>query len=93
MHCGLVQLVSAETGLEIQEIVVGQYGGLAWLEQAKNNVLVVSAKFLRARNYFFSVTANVHTLGTLLWSSGDGDLDLNGVIDCADMSLLLLKVK
>jgi len=61
VHCGLVQLVSAETELEIQEIVVGQYGGLAWLEQAKNNVLVVSGKFLRARNYFFPVTANDHT--------------------------------
>ena len=61
VHCGLVQLVSAETGLEIQEIVRTQYGGLAGLEQVKNNVLVVSAKFLRARNYFFPVTANDHT--------------------------------
>jgi len=61
VHCGLVQLVSAETGLEIQEILVGQYGGLAWMEQAKNNVLVVSGKFLRAHNYFFSVTANDDT--------------------------------
>jgi hypothetical protein len=56
-----VQLVSAETGLEIQNIMMRQYGGLAWLEQAKNNVLVVSAKFLRARNYFFPITVNVYT--------------------------------
>jgi len=41
VHCGLVQLMSAETGLEIHEIVVAQYGDLAGLEQAKNNVLVV----------------------------------------------------
>jgi hypothetical protein len=43
--------VSAETGLEIHKIVVAQYGGLTGLEQAKNNVLVVSAKYLRAQNY------------------------------------------
>jgi len=29
----------------------------------------------------------------LLWSSGGGDLDLNGVIDSADMGLLLLKIE
>jgi hypothetical protein len=33
--------MSAEIGLEIHEIVVAQYGDLAGLEQAKNNVLVV----------------------------------------------------
>jgi len=61
VHCGLVQLVSAETGLEIHQIVVTQYDGLAWLEQAKNNVLVVLGKFLIARNYFFLITVNVYT--------------------------------
>ena len=61
VHCGLVQLASAETELKIHKIVVAQYGDLAGLEQAKNNVLVVWAKYLRARNYFFSVTANDDT--------------------------------
>ena len=32
-----------------------------WTNQAKNNVLVMSAKYLRAHNLFFSVTAKVHT--------------------------------
>ena len=53
--------MSAETELEIHEIVVAQYGGLTGLEQAKNNAFVVSAKYLRAHNLFFSVTAKVHT--------------------------------
>ena len=33
--------------------MVAQYGGLTGLEQVKNNVLVVSAKYLRAQNYLF----------------------------------------
>ena len=47
----------------------------------------MSQIFTRSKLLIY-VIANVHTYGTLLWSSGGGDLDLNGVIDNIDMGIL-----